>query len=67
MALDSMNFRLRNVTYDQNLALTGSNTATRPTHIQLVIYQVNEVFLYLDDVRFEDMLMHPDTVYSSIS
>ena len=66
MALNSMNFRLRNNTYNQNLAQTGGDIATRPTHIQLVIYEVKEVFRYLDHVPFTYMLMHPDTVYSSI-
>ena len=62
MALDDMNFRLRNNTYDQNQAQTSGDIATRPTYIQLAIYQVKEAFLYLDDVPFEYMLMHPDTV-----
>ena len=65
MALDSMNFRLRNNRYDQNLAQTGGNIATRPTHIQLVIYEVKEVFQYLDNVPFKYMVVHPDTVYLS--
>ena len=63
MALDSMNFRLRNNTYGQNLAQTGGSIATRPTHIHLVIYEVKEVFRYLDYVPFEYMLTHPETVY----
>ena len=67
MALDSFNFRLRNNTYDQNLAQTGGDIATRPTHIRLVIYEVKEVFQYLDHVSCEYMLKHPDTVCLSIS
>ena len=67
MALGSMNFRLQNNTYEQNLAQTGGDIATRPTHIQLVIYEVKEVFQYLGDVSCEYMLNHSDTVCLSIS
>ena len=66
MALDRMNFRLRNYTYDQNVAQTGGDMATRPTHLQLVIYEVKEAFKYLDQISFNYMLNHLDTVYLSI-
>ena len=67
MALDSMNFRLRNNTYDQNVAQTGGDIATRPTHIQLVIYEVKQVFQFLEHVSSKYMLMHPYRVYLPIS
>lgn len=62
MALDDYNFDLQNTSFTNNIADYGKAIATKPTYLRLKVYQVDEAFLYLDDIRPEYIRAHRGSV-----
>jgi len=61
-ALGTTNFDTAMSTFKNNTAKIGGDLATNPTQLRLVIYQVDEYFLFLTNITTDYMLSHSGTV-----
>lgn len=63
MAFGIMNFERMKSTFSDNKAQYGGNIATYPTQLKVMIYEVDEAFLFLETSPTPQyMLNHPGTV-----
>ena len=61
-ALGTANFDATSSQFVDNTAEIGGDLATNPTQLRLVIYQVDDYFLFLEEIDPEYMLAHSGTV-----
>jgi len=61
-ALGTTNFDTATSTFKDNTAEIGGVLATNPTQLRLVIYEVDEYFLFLETIDAAYMLTHSGTV-----
>ena len=61
-ALGTANFDKTNSKFVNNQAEIGGDLATNPTQLRLVIYQVDDYFLFLENIEPDYMLAHSGTV-----
>jgi len=61
-ALGTTNFDSATSTFQNNTAQIGGVLVTNPTQLRLVIYQVDDYFLFLQNIDVPYMLSHSETV-----
>ncbi len=61
-ALGTINFDNATSIFKNNTAKIGGYLATNPSQLRLVIYQVDDYFLFIPNITVPYMLSHPETV-----
>jgi len=61
-AFGTTNFDSTTSQFVGNVAEIGGTLATNPTQLRLIIYKVEDYFLFLDDLDPSYLLSHPGTV-----
>ena len=60
-------FSYQNCKFKNNNATFGGDFFANPEQLRLIVYQVNEAFLYINDVSIQAMILSPETVRDFIA
>ena len=52
----------QNSTFEENIRVSGGDFSAKPEKLRLRIYQVNEAFIFTDDVPIHKILQSSETV-----